>query len=216
MRLAFEKEVLGVYISGHPLEEYEELWRKQISATTADFVLDEESNSIKAQDGSGVIIGGMISSKKIKYTKNDKVMAFLQVEDLVGNVEVIVFPKDYEKNSAKLIEDNKVFIKGRVSAEEDKDGKLICESITTFDEVQERLQSKKKLWVKFQNKETYLAREQELFTAIAESDGKNQVVVYIENPKAMKALPPNRNVNANNELMEKLSAIFGEENVKIQ
>ena len=216
MVLAFEKEVLGVYISGHPLEEYEELWRKQITATTADFVLDEESNSIKVEDGSKVTIGGMIASKKIKYTKNDKVMAFLQVEDLVGNVEVIVFPKDYEKNSAKLIEDNKVFVTGRVSAEEEKDGKLICEAIISFDEMQERLQSKKKLWVKFPDKETYLAREQELFTAIADSDGKNQVVIYIENPKAMKPLPPNRNVNANKELAEKLTAIFGEENVKIQ
>ena len=216
MVLAFEKEVLGVYISGHPLEEYEELWRKQITATTADFVLDEESNSIKVEDGSKVTIGGMIASKKIKYTKNDKVMAFLQVEDLVGNVEVIVFPKDYEKNSAKLIEDNKVFVSGRVSAEEEKDGKLICEAIISFDEMQERLQSKKKLWVKFPDKETYLAREQELFTAIADSDGKNQVVIYIENPKAMKPLPPNRNVNANKELAEKLTAIFGEENVKIQ
>ena len=216
MLLAFEKEVLGVYISGHPLEEYEELWRKQITATTADFVLDEESNSIKVEDGSKATIGGMIASKKIKYTKNDKVMAFLQVEDLVGNVEVIVFPKDYEKNSAKLMEDNKVFITGRVSAEEEKDGKLICESITTFDEVQERMQRQKKLWVKFPDKETYLAREQELFAAIADSDGKNQVVIYIENPKAMKPLPPNRNVNANNELVERLTAIFGEGNVKIQ
>ena len=56
----------------------------------------------------------------------------------------------------------------------------------------------------------------ELFDAIADSDGKNQVVVYIENPKAMKALPPNRDVNANSELVERLAAIFGEENVKIQ
>jgi len=216
MRLAFEKEVLGVYISGHPLEEYEELWKKQITATTADFVLDDESGEIKAVDGSSVTIGGMIASKKIKYTKNDKVMAFLQLEDLVGNVEVIVFPKDYERNSAKLIEDNKVFIKGRVSAEEEKDGKLICESIITFEEEEEKLQSQKKLWVKFPDKETYLAREQELFDAIADSDGKNQVGIFIENPKAMKTLPPNRSVKADEILIEKLAAIFGEGNVKIK
>ncbi len=216
MRLAFEKEVLGVYISGHPLEEYEELWKKQITATTADFVLDDESGEIKAADGSSVTIGGMIASKKIKYTKNDKVMAFLQLEDLVGNVEVIVFPKDYERNSAKLIEDNKVFIKGRVSAEEEKDGKLICESIITFEEEEEKLQSQKKLWVKFPDKETYLAREQELFDAISDSDGKNQVGIFIENPKAMKTLPPNRSVKADEILIEKLAAIFGEGNVKIK
>lgn len=216
MLLAFEKEVLGVYISGHPLEEYEELWRKQITATTADFVLDEESGGMKAEDAEKVTIGGLIAAKKIKYTKNDKVMAFLQLEDLVGNVEVIVFPKDYEKNAAKLVEDNKVFISGRVSAEEEKDGKLICESIRTFEEMQENLQSSRKLWIKFRNKEAYLVKEKELYAAIADSDGKNQIIIYIENPKAMKPLPPNCNVNADKELVETLKALFGEENVKIQ
>ncbi len=215
MKLAFEKEVLGIYISGHPLEEYEAIWRKRITAKTADFLLDEESGAIKAADGSSVTIGGMIASKKIKYTKNDKVMAFLQVEDLVGSVEVIVFPKDYEKNSAKLVEDAKVFIRGRVSAEEEKDGKLVCEAITTFEEEEEKMQSGKKLWIKFPDKETYQSREQELFHAIADSDGKNPVGIFIENPKAMKTLPSNRNVKADQELLEKLSGIFGMENVKI-
>ena len=215
MKLAFEKEVLGIYISGHPLEEYEAMWRKKITAKTADFLLDEESGSIKVADGSSVTIGGMIAGKKIKYTKNDKVMAFLQVEDLVGSVEVIVFPKDYEKNSAKLIEDAKVFIKGRVSAEEEKDGKLICEAIMTFDEEEEKLRSQRKLWVKFPDKETYQSRENELFEAIAYSDGKNPVGIFIENPKAVKILPSNRNVKADQELLDKLAGMFGTENVKI-
>ncbi len=215
MKLAFEKEVLGIYISGHPLEEYEAMWKDGITAKTADFILDEETGAIKAADGSSVTIGGMIAGKKIKYTKNDKVMAFLQVEDLVGSVEVIVFPKDYEKNSAKLTEDAKVFIKGRVSAEEEKDGKLICEEITTFEEEEERLQAKKKLWIKFPDKETYALREEQLFEAIADSDGRNLVGIFIENPKAMKTLPPNRSVRADRALLEKLSGIFGAENVKI-
>ena len=115
MMLAFEKEVLGVYVSGHPLEEYTALWNKNITAKTVDFILDDELGVCKmsAMDGQSVVIGGMISDKKIKYTKNDKVMAFLTVEDLVGTVEVIVFPRDYEKNASKLVEDAKVFIKGR-------------------------------------------------------------------------------------------------------
>ena len=134
----------------------------------------------------------------------------------MGSVEVIVFPKDYEKNSAKLVEDSKVFIKGRVSAEEEKDGKLVCESILTFEEVEESIQSKKKLWVKFPDKETYQAREQELFEAIADSDGKNPVGIFIENPKAMKTLPQNRSVYADKALLEKLANIFGAENVTIK
>ena len=154
-------------------------------------------------------MGGIIADKKIKYTKNDKVMAFLQVEDLVGTVEVIVFPRDYEKYSAKLLEDNKVFIKGRVSVDEEKDGKLVCEKITGFDEVS------RKLWIKFPTKEAYEVAEKELFARLAESDGGDSVCIYVENPRAVKNLPPNRNVNADRELVEGLAALFGEENVKV-
>ena len=208
MLLSFEKEVLGIYISGHPLEEQEELWKKGITNTTADFALDEETGSTRVRDNDSVIIGGMIADKKIKYTKNDKVMAFLQVEDLVGSVEVIVFPRDYEKNSAKLLEDNKVFIKGRVSLEEDRDGKLICERITSFDEIP------RKLWVKFPDKESYELAAEDFLNLLRTSDGRDSVVVYIENEKAMKRLPPNYSVNADETLRQKLAARYGEENVK--
>ncbi|MFR5586194.1 MAG: OB-fold nucleic acid binding domain-containing protein [[Clostridium] scindens] len=125
-KLAFEKEVLGVYLSGHPMEEYEEKWRKSISKTTLDFQLVEDTGHTKVLDGAREIIGGMITDKTIKYTKNNKVMAFVTLEDMLGSVEVVVFPKDYEKNQQYLNEDSKVFIKGRVSEEDDAPSKLIC------------------------------------------------------------------------------------------
>ena len=96
-KLAFEKEVLGVYISGHPLEEHEERWRRMISATTADFQFDEELNRTKVHDGEKSVVGGMIVDKTVKYTKTNQVMAFLTLEDLLGTVEVVIFPRDYEK-----------------------------------------------------------------------------------------------------------------------
>lgn len=207
--LEFEKEVLGIYVSGHPLEEYESVWRKNITATTADFVWNDETFSIAAPDGKSVVVGGMIADKKIKYTKNDKVMAFLTLEDLLGSIEVVVFPRDYEKNAQKLVADQKVFIKGRVSSEEERDGKLICESITAFDEIP------KKLWVKFASKEEYEAAEKELLSMLAESDGRDAVVIYIENPRSMKELPENRSVCADAVLLSQLTARFGEENVKV-
>ena len=111
--------MLGIYISGHPLEEYQELWKKNITNTTADFTWNEESEEIRVEDGAKVTIGGMITEKKIKYTKNEKVMAFLQVEDLVGSVEVIVFPRDYERYGNSIVEDSKDFVRGRVSLEEE-------------------------------------------------------------------------------------------------
>lgn len=209
MKLSFEKEVLGIYISGHPLEEYQEIWNKKITNTTSDFLLDEDTNTAIVKDGQTAVIGGIISDKRLKYTKNEKVMAFLQIEDLLGTVEVIVFPKDYEKNADKLIEDKKVFVKGRVSVEEEKDAKLICESITAFDEIH------KKLWIKFPTKASYEQKETELMELLYDSEGNDSVVIYIENPKAMKTLPPNRNVNADAALIEKLETVYGKENIRV-
>ena len=132
--LAFEKEVLGIYVSGHPLEAYEEKWKKSISATTADFQLDEETGHTKVHDGAKEIIGGMITEKTIKHTKTNQMMAFITVEDLLGTVEVVVFPRDYEKNRDYLEADSKVFVRGRVSEEDDKPSKLICEKIIPFEQ----------------------------------------------------------------------------------
>ena len=209
MKLAFEKEVLGIYISGHPLEEYRETWKKNITNTTADFAMDEETGETRVADGAKVTIGGMITEKKIKYTKNEKVMAFLQVEDLVSSVEVIVFPRDYERYGSTVMEDSKVFVRGRVSVEEDKDAKLVCEQITTFE------QMPKKLWIKFPTREAYEAKKDTLFDILREAEGKDHVVIYVENPKAMNPLPANWNVSAQASLVTKLEAAFGEGNIKV-
>ncbi|MEG0566408.1 MAG: DNA polymerase III subunit alpha, partial [Hungatella sp.] len=112
--LAFEKETLGIYVSGHPLEAYEGSWRANITAMATDFMVEEETERANVEDGSYVTIGGMITGKTVKTTKNNKMMAFVTLEDLVGSVEVVIFPRDYEKNRAWLIEDAKVFVQGRV------------------------------------------------------------------------------------------------------
>ena len=207
--LSFEKEVLGFYVSGHPMEEYETLWSKYITAKTTDFYLDEETHRTVVEDGSRATIGGMIMDKKIKYTKNDQIMAFLTVEDMVGSVEVIVFPKDYEKNSYKLTDENKVFIQGRVSVEEERDGKLISEKITAFDEIP------RKVWLKFPNMDSYISQEKQLFDSIAQSDGNDTIVIYLEDSKQMKTLPPNRNIKADGEVLERLRGMLGENNVRV-
>lgn len=209
MKLAFEKEVLGIYVSGHPLEEYEAAWRKKISNTTADFAYDEEVQGVRVKDGAKAVIGGLIAGKTIKYTKDNKIMAFLTIEDLVGTVEVIVFPKTYEQSASFLTEDAKVFVQGRISVEEDKDGKLICEKIVPFTEL------KKKVWIKFPNMEAYKAAEAGLMDTLRESEGKDGIVIYIENPKAKKELPPNQNVEADESLVNRLQERFGRENVTV-
>ena len=209
MKLAFEKEVLGIYVSGHPLEEYQEFWKKNITNTTADFALDDESGEIAAVDGSTVTIGGIVTDKKIKYTKSEKVMAFLQIEDLVGTVEVIVFPSQYERYGSKVAEDSKVFVRGRVSAEEEKDGKLICEQITFFEDMP------RKLWIKFPTMADYEAHREELQGALRESEGRDNVIIYVEDPRSKYPMPANWRVDAGEELIGRLGRLYGTENVRV-
>ena len=208
-KLAFEKEVLGIYISGHPLEEQEECWRKNITAVTTDFLPDEETGFPKVVDGAKVIVGGMITDKKIKYTKNNKTMAFLTLEDLLGTLEIVVFPRDYERNAALMQEDAKVFIQGRVSAEDDKASKLICEKMYAFEDMP------RELWIQFPDKAAYEQEVTELYRILAASDGSDQVVLYIRAQKAMKRLPPSRGVKIGEELLGMLNEKYGSENVKV-
>ena len=209
IKLGFEKEVLGIYLSGHPLEEYEEKWRKNISAVTADFMLDEETNAVKIKDNQSVVIGGIITEKTIKYTKQNKAMAFITVEDLFGTVEVIIFPRDYEKYSRYLNEDEKVFVAGHANVEEDKNGKLICEKIYSFDD------TKRELWLQFATKESYEEKEKELYSRLYGSDGNDEIVIYIASLRAMKRLGQNYNIHINPELVGNLTEFLGEKNVKI-
>ena len=207
--LGFEKEVLGIYISGHPLEEYMERLKKNTNAVTTDFVLDEETGTLKVSDGTKVRIGGMITDKVIKYTKNNKAMAFITLEDLVGTVEIIIFPKDYDRYAKYLENDAKVFVEGRVTAEEDRNGKLICEKIISFDEV------KRELWLQFQSKSDFEEKEGALYGKMMDADGSEHVVIYLAAEKQMKRLPENRNVAITKELLEDLGNFLGKDNVKV-
>ena len=207
--LGFEKEVLGVYVSGHPLEPYEEEWRKVISATTADFQVDPEVGYTKVRDGAREIIGGIIAEKTVKHTKTNQMMAFLTVEDLFGTVEVVVFPRDYEKYRQYLEEDNKIFVKGRVSEEDDKASKLICEKILPFG------QKKKELWIQFPDKETYLEEEAITYGYLADSEGNDEVMIYCEKEKIVKKLPANKNISINPQILSRLMNHFGEYRVKV-
>ena len=207
--LGFEKEVLGVYISGHPLEEYVEKLRKNTTAVTTDFVLDEETGATKIRDNEKVIVGGMITDKTIKYTKNNKAMAFITLEDLVGTVEIIIFPKDFERYHGKLETDAKVFVQGRASVEEDRNGKIICEKIISFEE------TKRELWLQFSDLQSYTKKEEELLAMMKNYDGNDSVVVYLATEKRMKRLPASRNVAVNGDLLEALYEFIGKNNVKL-
>ena len=207
--LAYEKEVLGIYLSGHPLEKYAATLKKNITANAIDFVLEEESGAVKIEDNAHVVIGGMIATKTIKFTKYNQAMAFITIEDLTGTVEVIIFPRDYERYQRYLQDDAKIFVIGHATVEDEQNGKIICEKIIPFDELP------KQLWLRFDTMEDYKKNESRLLETIRESDGGDEVIIYIADTKQMKKLGRNYSVNANNELMEQLLEFLDKENAKI-
>ena len=218
-KLAFEKEVLGIYVSGHPLDQYRVLWEKQISAKTTDFMMAEEEDGEEGaaaeeagsslEDNAMVKVGGMVADKKIKYTKNNQTMAFITLEDLVGSMEVIVFPKTYEQYGAKLYEDAKVFIEGRVSLEENKDAKLIAQKVTAFEDLP------KKVWIRFENMEVYEADRSELQDLFDLYPGKDEVGIFIAATRQMQVLRRYR-VNSAGDLIDLLKTRYGEANINIK
>ena len=207
--LSFEKEMLGVYVSGHPLDDYKELWNKRISTRTTDFILDEEYNGTVVRDGEKVTVAGLVLEKKIKYTKNNDVMAFVTLEDLVGTLEIIAFPKAYRRFSDLLSEDNRIVISGRVSTEDNKDAKLIMEDAKPFTDIN------KSMWLQFGDEEDYKEKISTVMTIMEGSDGNDSVMVYIRDTKKVIKLPANKRVDANKELCEVLEKLLGEANVRV-
>lgn len=207
--LGFEKEVLGIYLSGHPLEDYLGKMKKNVTANAADFVREEESGTIRVTDNMHVVVGGMIAAKTVKYTRNNQAMAFLTVEDLTGSVEIIVFPKDYERYNRFLNDEEKIFVVGHATVEEEQDGKVICERIVPFDD------TRKELWLQFPTKSDFAEKEQQVYDILRDSDGNDEVVIYISDVKAFKRLPRNRAVGINSVLLARLTEFLGEKNVKV-
>ena len=207
--LGFEKEVLGIYLSGHPLEDYLGKMKKNVTANAADFVREEESGTIRVTDNMHVVVGGMIAAKTVKYTRNNQAMAFLTVEDLTGSVEIIVFPKDYERYNRFLNDEEKIFVVGHATVEEEQDGKVICERIVPFDD------TRKELWLQFPTKSDFSEKEQQVYEILRDSDGNDEVVIYISDVKAFKRLPRNRAVGTNSVLLARLTEFLGEKNVKV-
>jgi DNA polymerase-3 subunit alpha len=133
--LADEKEMLGIYVSGHPLSDYEETLRSFTKYTSIDFAAEAQTDNA-VTDGAEITFGGQITAKSVKYTKRDgKPMCFLTIEDMYGSVEVIVFPQIYEKQGFRLQNDQVVLIRGRVSSREDEDAKIVANEIVLYEDI---------------------------------------------------------------------------------
>ena len=206
--LAFEKEVLGVYVSGHPLDEYAAMWKKHISAMSTDFELDDETGEPKVKVDSKATIGGMIMAKSVKPTKTGQLMAYLTIEDLVGTVEVIVFPRTFSTYRNIIEGTDKLFITGRVNANADENAKLICESVVPFEDVP------RKLWIRFASEEEYLKKAADLAEELKYSDGKDTIIIYCTKENKRIALPQSRNIRITPDILASLRAQYGIKNVE--
>ena len=206
--LAFEKETLGIYVSGHPMEAYQELWQKNVTARTSDFIVDEDGHTV-VEDNSIVVVGGMITAKKVKTTRTSQMMAFVSLEDMVGTVEALVFPKIYEKNKQYLTEDSKVFLRGRASIGDDPVGKLVCEEVIPFSAIPNEL------WLQFEDQEFYERTVDSVMAVLRESEGKDRVVMYLKKERKLRRLSPSWAIDAQGRLLEELYTLLGEKNVKV-
>ena len=206
--LAFEKEVLGVYVSGHPLDEYAAMWKKHISAMSTDFELDDETGEPKVKVDSKATIGGMIMAKSVKPTKTGQLMAYLTIEDLVGTVEVIVFPRTFSTYRNIIEGTDKLFITGRVNANADENAKLICESVVPFEDVP------RKLWIRFASEEEYLKKAADLAEELKYSDGKDSIIIYCTKENKRIVLPQSRNIRITPDILASLRAQYGIKNVE--
>ena len=206
--LAFEKETLGIYVSGHPMEAYQELWQKNVTARTSDFIVDEDGHTV-VEDNSIVVVGGMITAKKVKTTRTSQLMAFVSLEDMVGTVEALVFPKIYEKNKQYLTEDSKVFLRGRASIGDDPVGKLVCEEVIPFSAIPNEL------WLQFEDQEFYERTVDSVMAVLRESEGKDRVVMYLKKERKLRRLSPSWAINAQGRLLGELYTLLGEKNVKV-
>lgn len=224
-KLAKEKEMIGIYVSGHPLDDYRDLLDKVITASSADFNTEDADEGVRVHDKVPYTIGGMIEAVTIKSTRRGDQMAFLTIEDLYGTVEVIVFPRDYVKYKDYFLKDSKVIIKGNASVTEEE-CKLLLSEIKTFDEAKESIEgAKKELWIRFYSKEAYSVAEDRLLKILQQNRGGTSVKIVIlpqavdgeERPTPMvKTLEPRYCVYANGPLIEQLQQNFGIDNVTLR
>ena len=206
-RLGFEKEVLGLYISGHPLEKYASILEKNVTASTLDFMTDEENVEPKVKDNQECIIGGVVADRLQKTTRTGSVMAFLTLEDMYGSIEVMVFPRDYITFRSLCEPDQKVLIKGRVTIEEERGAKLICSKMVSLDDIPFEI------WVKFPDIDAFKDAEEEFLKITQKYDGEDNLVAYAEKEKRIKRYPKSMNTCKCPELTGELEQKFGADSV---
>lgn len=241
-KLSLEKSVLGVYISGHPLGKYVELLQKNCTAQSIDFAVDAEDDAEldgsgtddgdrKLQDGTLYIVGGIITDVSVKLTRKNQNMAYVTLEDLVGQIEIVVFPRDFEKHRDQLKVDNRVFVRGRADVGE-KESKLILSDLMAFENVANGVvsfgsqknwdakktlsHSNKQLWVLFDDMDDYVKNESEFISLLEEHKGNCPVYVQLKATRQAKNMGRGFCVDENSGILYSLQMEYGKDRVLLR
>ncbi len=215
--LAMEKEMTGLYLSGHPLDEYAKSLKVMTSTTIQKIYdckeahnegIDHEEYSIHDEDK--VVVGGIITEVTQKVTRNNQIMAFIKIEDLSATIEVIVFPKTLDRVRNLIAADAFVIIKGRVSMKEDEAVKIICETMEPLEKV-----DSSKVYVRVDNLDMARATKPKLMEICNEYAGNTPLYVFTANDRKNYRMPRNMWVNLSSYIFLELEKVFGEGNVKI-
>ncbi len=217
MLLKYEKEVAGMYLSGHPMAQYRELSKALKCAQIGDIAAEES----RYKDNDRVLLLGLITSAKKKITKSDATMAFLNFEDMTGSIEVIVFPKTLIEKPTMFHEGNILLLHGRVSMREDEDTKVVCEAVEPCPSsvpaeaakapTQEKKKAARGLFLRFDTASSpqieYCRKLLNIF------DGAVPLYYYFADTKEYKRNPIGQNIDVNDVLLRELRKILGESNV---
>ena len=245
-KLSLEKSVLGVYVSGHPLGKYVDLLQKNCTAQSLDFAPDSEEDNEeidevgaddtekKLRDGGVYVVGGIITNVSVKLTRKNQNMAYVTLEDMVGQTEVVVFPRDFEKNRSLLTVDNRVFIRGHADVGE-KGSKLILSDIVTFDKVENGavsftpaggqrkwtaksspVESNKQLWVLFEDMDEYVKNETQFISILEQHKGNCPVYVQLKTTRQVKNMGRGFCVNENSGILYSLQMEYGKDRVLLR
>ncbi len=216
--LKMEKEIIGIYLSGHPTDSYTAKI-KTITKYTVNDVLssveyDETLNlykpvSGKFNDSDKATICGVIAARKNRTTRSNAQMAIITLEDRYGSVEVLVFPRQLEKLSHRLVEESVVAITGTISISEDEAPKLICEAVTLMDEI-----SATKVYIKLEKKDPAIINK--LSSLTSAFHGATPIILYFADTKQYLTAPPDMHINENSGIIEQLKAVFGAESVVVK
>lgn len=221
--LAKEKEMLGVYVSGHPLDKYMDVIEKKVDIKSIDFIIEESDEDMvetevdtepKVTDGRRYNIAGTIDKVNIKTTKRGDTMAFITIEDLYGTLEVIVFPREYGNYKSIIREDAKVFITGNASVSE-REAKLILSTMESLDDARYgMLDEDREFWVCFKNLREYEEREGEFIEKLSQAKGKAVVKVQLSEERKIKQMGDRLRVKCD-VAKELIAAMLGEKNVMV-